>query len=295
MSIRRDAQQTPQDRVVVVTGASGAGRSTAINALEDLGFEAIDNLPLSLVPRLLEDRASDHPVALGIDVRNRDFTTRELLGLLDRLHRSDTIRAELVFLDCDHDVLLRRYSETRRRHPLATEMPPDAAVARELELLAPFRARADVLIDTGEMTPHDLRMEMQRWFDPHSDVAMTVSAHSFSYKRGTPPGLDMMFDCRFLRNPHWVEALRPLDGRHPDVAAHVHADPRFDGFVERVRALVEFALPAHVEEGRTHVAIGFGCTGGRHRSVAVAEKLSRTLEQAGWHVSIRHREIERRT
>ena len=285
-------QSKREHRVVLVTGASGAGRSTALDALEDLGFEIIDNLPLSLVPRLFQGAPLERPIALGIDVRNRDFTLDTLAALLDGFARDPAVAAELIYLDCEPEVLLRRYSETRRRHPLASDMPPDAAVEREIALLAPLRARADLRIDTTAMTPHDLRAEIARWYYPGEAGRLSLSLHSFSYKRGAPPGLDMMFDCRFLRNPHWVPELRARDGRDAAVAAHVMDDPHHGPFLAQLEALLGLVLPAHLEEGRTHVAIGLGCTGGQHRSVTVVENLAQRLAQAGWQVSIRHRELE---
>lgn len=283
-----------RQRVILLTGPSGAGRTTAIRILEDLGYEAIDNLPLSMVPRLLSGLSPERPLALGVDIRNRDFRTETLTRLLDELDRSSAIRSEVLYLDCRQDVLLRRFSETRRPHPLMTEMPPDLAVAREVEILQPIRDRADVLLDTSALSPHELQAALTDRYALTDGMQLSVSLHSFSYKSGTPQGLDMMFDCRFLANPHWVPELRPHDGRNPAVAEHVAADPRYEEFRRRVRELIEFVLPQHRAEGRTHVAIGFGCTGGRHRSVALAENLCETLAQAGWQVSIRHREIERR-
>ncbi|HPD93005.1 MAG: RNase adapter RapZ [Rhodobacter sp.] len=281
-------------RVVMVTGPSGAGRSTAINALEDLGFEAIDNLPLSLIPRLLDGPPLPRPLALGLDVRNRDFSSEALIELVDRLHRLPGVAADLLYLDCDADTLVRRFSETRRRHPLSPEDSPVTGVAHELELLTPVRDRADVLIETGSLTPHNLRAEIARWFAPRSGRPMTLSVQSFSYKRGLPRGVDMVFDCRFLANPHWVEDLRALDGRDPAVAAHVESDPRFDDFFRRVHELIASLLDAFVDEGKTSLTIAFGCTGGKHRSVALAEKMARTLADQGWRVAKRHRELERR-
>lgn len=280
-------------RVVLVTGPSGAGRSTAIAALEDLGYETIDNLPLSLVPRLI-DGPLRQPLALGIDVRNREFSAAGLIELIDRLTRTPELHLEVLFLEARPEVLSRRYSETRRRHPLAPSEAPEVGIAQEIDLLIPIRARADVLIDSSDMTIHDCRAEIGRLFDMGKRERLSVSVHSFSYKRGVPRGLDMMFDCRFLANPHWVPGLRPLTGLDPAVAAHVAADTRYEEFVSRVRALLLFVLPAHVEEGRSHVAVGFGCTGGQHRSVAVTEAIARALAEAGWHVSKRHRELERR-
>lgn len=298
MTEDRAGAQTGQgnggQRVVLVTGPSGAGRSTAIAALEDLGYEVIDNLPLSLVPRLLDGPPIGHPVALGIDVRNRDFSAARLIELIDRLTRAPELSLEVLFLDASPEELVRRYSETRRRHPLSPSSAPLQGITQEIDILAPIRVRADVLIDTTGLSPHDLRAELAHWFEQSATQRLAVSLHSFSYKRGVPRGLDMMFDCRFLSNPHWVESLRALDGLHPAVAAHVAADPRHAAFFTQVRDLLLFLLPANVEEGKSHLAVGFGCTGGQHRSVALTESMAKALAEAGWQVSKRHRELERR-
>lgn len=281
-------------RLVLVTGPSGAGRSTAINVLEDLGFEAIDNLPLSLIPRLLDGPGRPTPLALGLDVRNRDFSASNVIELIDRLTRSPEYAPEVLFLDCAPEVLVRRYNETRRRHPLAPDGSPLTGVTNEMDLLGPIRSRADVLVDTSELSPHDLKAELTRWFDIRTDHGLSVSLHSFSYKRGVPRGVDLMFDCRCLANPHWEAGLRKLDGQDAAVQAFVASDPRFDEFFARIRDLILFLLPAHLDEGKSHLSIGFGCTGGQHRSVTLAEKMAVALAEAGWPVSIRHRELERR-
>ncbi|WP_343080139.1 RNase adapter RapZ [Ostreiculturibacter nitratireducens] len=281
-------------RVVLVTGPSGSGRSTAIDALEDLGYEPIDNLPLSLVPRLLEGPPINCPMALGIDVRNREFSTGGMIELIDYLTRIPSVIPEVLFLDCSNSELRRRYGETRRRHPLAKAEDPDAAIAQEIDILAPIKARADVLIDTSELSPHDLKAEIARWFAQADEARLSISVQSFSYKRGAPRGLDLMFDCRFLRNPHWEPALRALDGRDPVAAAYVEADPRYAAFCDKILDLLALLLPAQLEEGKSHLAVGFGCTGGQHRSVTIAEKVAKALAEAGWQVSKRHRELERR-
>ncbi|TWI37044.1 RNase adapter RapZ [Paracoccus sulfuroxidans] len=281
-------------RVVLVTGPSGAGRSTAINVLEDLGFESIDNLPISLIPRLLDGPVRPVPLALGIDVRNRDFSVANLIELIDRLTRTPDYALEVLYLDCSTEQLMLRYNETRRRHPLSAEGSPQDAIMLEHDMLRPIRTRADVLVDTTELSPHDLKAELALWFDARQGRVLTVSVQSFSYKRGVPRGVDMMFDCRFLANPHWKPELRPLDGRNAAVQEYVMADPRFEEFFTKVRDLILFTLPAHVQEGKAHVAIGFGCTGGQHRSVTTAEKMADALANEGWQVSIRHRELERR-
>lgn len=282
-------------RIVFVTGPSGAGRSSAINVLEDLGFEAIDNIPLSLIPRLVDgDLPTARPLALGIDVRNRDFSAEGLLQLYDTLSTHLNTRVDLLYVDCSTEVLVRRYSETRRRHPLAPDESPVDGVIREKALLTDVSNRADILLDTSELSVHDLRAEMEGWFGPVTGQGMAVSVQSFSYKRGLPQGLDMVFDCRFLRNPHWSPELRPFTGLDLEVAAYVADDPRYEEFVDRLTGLILLILPACISEGKAHFAIGFGCTGGKHRSVAVTENVAAALAQEGWRVSIRHRELERR-
>ncbi|PTX57282.1 UPF0042 nucleotide-binding protein [Litoreibacter ponti] len=281
-------------QLVFVTGPSGAGRSTAINVLEDLGFEAIDNLPLSLIPRLLDGPPLGRSMALGVDVRNRDFTTKALMKLLDRLPERADMKVSLLFLDARKDVLIRRYSETRRPHPMSPDEGLEAGIEREAELLAAIRARSDMLIDTSDLSPHELRESLTGMFGAPEDQRLSVSLQSFSYKRGVPHGVDMVFDCRFLRNPHWEAELRPLTGEDPKVAEYVQQDPRYAEFFAKIRELTEMLLPAYREEGKSYLTIGFGCTGGRHRSVSVAENMAEALANKGWQVSIRHREMERR-
>ncbi len=292
-AVMDDSPKAPQ-HVVLVTGPSGAGRSTAINALEDFGFEAIDNIPLGLIPRLLEGPALSRPLALGVDIRNRDFTVEGLLGLRRALDGQPLVQAQLLYLDAAPEVLARRYSETRRRHPLSPDSAYTDGIARELSLLEPARSAAEILIDTSELSPHDLRAQLAGWFAQDEAQQLAVSVQSFSYKRGLPQGLDTVFDCRFLDNPHWVPELRAKTGLDPEVRAHVQADPRFAPFLEKIVDLALFMLPACTEEGKAHLSFGFGCTGGQHRSVMVTETVARALADRGWQVSTRHRELERR-
>ncbi|AVW92246.1 RNase adapter RapZ [Celeribacter baekdonensis] len=287
-------QSKSQRRVVLITGPSGAGRSTAINALEDLGYEVIDNLPMSILPRLLQAHGLTRPLALGLDVRNRDFSVNALIEVIDELTRNPDHDAEVLYLDSSPEVLIRRYSETRRRHPLAPAETVQDGVAREIDLLAPIRARADILIDTSGMTPHQLRDEIERWFAEGTQADMALTIQSFSYKRGMPRGVDMVFDVRFLANPYWEPALRALNGTDPKVQEYVQRDPRFAAFFGKVLELTLLLLPAYREEGKKHLSIAFGCTGGQHRSVTLAEILSKALAEHDWQVSIRHRELERR-
>lgn len=280
--------------VVIVTGPSGAGRSTAVKALEDLGYEVIDNLPLSLLPRLLDGPQCGRPLALGIDVRNRDFAPNVLSDIIEDLRGRDDVNGQVLYLDASEDVLVRRYSETRRRHPLSPDGAPLTGILHEIAMLRPIRDFADILITTTELSPHDLKDDIQRLFAVDDGPMLGITLHSFSYKRGLPRGLDIVMDCRFLRNPHWEPSLRTKDGRDPEVDAYVAADDRFDEFFAKMQDLVSMLLPAYKDEGKSYLSIGFGCTGGQHRSVAVTEKLAQALELQGWPVSIRHRELERR-
>tara|TARA_R110002020_G_scaffold226366_1_gene436798 strand:- start:738 stop:1658 length:921 start_codon:yes stop_codon:yes gene_type:complete len=286
-------QPLPGRRVVLVTGPSGAGRSSALNVLEDAGFEAIDNLPLRLLPALLDGNAQDRSMALGIDTRNRDFSTNVVVDLLAQLRLRSDCTVDLLYLDCDTDTLLRRYSETRRRHPLAPADRPAIGIQREQDLLRPIRERADVLIDTSSLNIHQLRAEVEHWFAPDGRHHLSVSVQSFSYKRGLPRAVDTLYDCRFLRNPYWEPTLRHLNGTDSDVAAHVTGDPRFAEFADKVLDLSLLLLPAYRDEGKSHFSIAFGCTGGQHRSVAMAELHALRLAEHGWQVSIRHRELDR--
>jgi UPF0042 nucleotide-binding protein len=278
-------------RVVLLTGPSGAGLSTASNALEDAGFETIDNLPLGLVLSLLDQTDMDRPLALCLDMRNRDFSAQRFLDLMAELARRVEIDMQLLYLDCRPEQILHRYSSTRRRHPI-TQAPNLAdAIRYEIDLLRPLANRADILIDTSEMNPHELRAEVEKWFAPQGNHQMAVQVQSFSYKRGLPRGVDFVFDCRFLRNPHWEPKLRPLDGRDDEVQCYVSGDPRYPTFFEHVLGLARFVLPAARDEGKSYLTLAFGCTGGRHRSVTLAERLSQALAQEGWQVSLRHREL----
>ena len=286
------APRAAASELVLVTGPSGAGRTTAIRALEDVGYETIDNIPFSLVDRLVEGGARG-PVALGIDVRNRDFSVEAAQALTDRLRRDGRLAARLLYLDCAAAALVARFSETRRRHPMSPGGGVEEGVVAERALLAPLMDSADVLLDTTAFTVHDLKREVQRHFGPEGGMDLALTVQSFSFKRGMPRGLDMAFDVRFLANPHWVDALRPLTGRDAAVGGHIRDDPRFAPFYDRLRDLVLGTMPAYREEGRSHIAIGFGCTGGRHRSVYIAERLGADLAEAGWRVSTRHRELDR--
>jgi UPF0042 nucleotide-binding protein len=290
----RSSLESHEHRLILITGPSGAGRSTAFHALEDLGYEVIDNLPFTLIPRLIDGPPLERPIALGIDVRNRDFNATAVIELIDTRSRDPRVTMDVLYLDCAPAVLICRYSQTRRRHPLTEAATPAEGIASEIDILEPIRARASHLIDTSEMSPHDLKAELGQRFEPGKGRHLAISIQSFSYKHGLPRGLDMVFDCRFLTNPYWQSELRDKDGRETAVAAHVESDPKFAEFFQRLQGFILMLLPTQIVEGKAYLAIGFGCTGGQHRSVVVVEKLAKVLAEAGWQVSKRHRELERR-
>jgi UPF0042 nucleotide-binding protein len=261
-------------RLILVSGPAGAGRTTAIRSLEDLGFEAIDNLPLDLVNSVLKPKKASEKIAIGLDTRGRDFSVEGLLGLLKSLSRLEHVDFELFYLSCTMEVLLRRYSETRRRHPLADGKSPHEGIEQELILLEPIRHKADILIETSELTPHDLKASIKKLFFNTGVNLLSISLKSFSYKRGLPRGTDMTLDCRFLKNPHWQDELRNKTGLDSSVSEFVASDPKFSKFIEKVTKLLLFLLPSFKEEGKSSVEIGFGCTG-----VSIGPLLSRKQSQ----------------
>lgn len=280
-------------RLLVVTGLSGAGRSTALKALEDMGYEAVDNLPLSLLPSLIGPRAAMAPLAIGVDVRTRDFAVPSLVKTLDELTAGRAIDLKLLFLDCDDDHLERRFTETRRRHPLALERPVADGIRLERQRVWPLRDRADLVIDTSNLAPGDLKRLLQGHFALTSQPGVTVVVTSFSYRHGLPRDADLVFDMRFLRNPHYVPALQPLSGRDRAVGAFIEADPDFAPRFEEMAAWLDHLLPRYEAEGKSYLTIAVGCTGGRHRSVYVAERLAARLAVDGRRVALMHRDLDR--
>lgn len=282
-------------KLVLVTGRAGAGRTTAINALEDLGFERIDTPPLAFVPAILRRLLDGAPrrVAVGVHARSIDFSVENFLTMRAALDEIPNLETSVVFLDGHDEALRRRYTETRRRHPMA----PGETLERGLELdrreMAPLRGHADVVIDTSEMTTADLRRSLHRHLAASKAVGPTLSIVSFAYKHGLPVDADLVFDCRFLRNPHYEASMRMMDGRDASVRDYIAADDRFERFVGLLREQARLLLPAFDAEGKSYVTIAFGCTGGRHRSVALAELFSQTAAELGWRPLIRHRELAR--
>ncbi|MBR0657115.1 RNase adapter RapZ [Plastoroseomonas arctica] len=279
--------------VVLVTGLSGAGKASILNVLEDLGFETVDNPPLSVLEALVGDGAQ--ALAAGVDCRTRDFDAAAAMRLLDRLRMRPDIAVTLVFATAEPDVLLRRFTETRRRHPLAPGGPLGNRVAdgiaRETGLMAPLVDAADLIVDTTDLPLPDMRRLIERRFRPEGGPGLAVTVMSFAYPKGLPREADLVFDLRFLTNPHYNPALRPLTGRDAAVAAFIEADPDFPAFWANLTALLAPLLPRYAVEGKKYLTIAFGCTGGKHRSVLAAERLAHHLHHDGWRVDLIHREI----
>ena len=282
----------PAPRISVLTGMSGAGKTVALKALEDLGHESVDNLPLSLIDELVgPGRRNPRPLAVGIDIRTRDFTTDRLAARLDALAALPGAVVRLIFLDCGDDVLRRRFSETRRRHPLAADGPLREAIGRERALLAPLRERADAVIDTSVLNHAGLKRRLAGVCGSDGAPAPALSLISFAYRHGLPPEADIVFDVRFLANPHYRPELAGLSGRDAAVAAHIEADPGFAPFFGALAALLAAALPGYRAEGKSYLTIAIGCTGGRHRSVFVVEKLAALLAARGQAATATHRDL----
>jgi RNase adapter protein RapZ len=278
---------------VLVTGLSGAGKASILRVLEDLGFETVDNPPLAILDALVQEGTG--PIAAGIDARTRGFDPDRALATIARLRKRPGIASWLVFATAEEEVLLRRYTETRRRHPMAPGGPLGSRVqdgiARESALLAPLREAADLLIDTSALPLPELRRMIEARFKDGGTPGLNVNLKSFGFPKGLPREADLVFDLRFLANPHYDAKLRPLTGRDPGVAAYVAADPDFPAFWARLTGFIEPLLPRYVAEGKKYLTIAIGCTGGRHRSVFVVEKMAAHLRQQGWRVDVAHREL----
>jgi RNase adapter protein RapZ len=290
-----DADQ--RQPILLVTGLSGAGMSTVLRALQDLGWEAVDNLPIRLLGQLLATpqagggEAGARPLALGIDSRTRGFSAEGIVKSIKRLRETSKLDVTTLFLDCSGAELDRRYSETRRRHPLADDRPLADGIARERELLEPLRRWADHIVDTTAFSSNDLQAETRRRFGLGERSGPTINVMSFGFARGLPRNADLVFDMRFLRNPHWIEELRPGTGLDEAVADYVRGDPAYESVLSQIETLLATLLPRYHAEGKSYVTIAIGCTGGRHRSVHVAERIGAFLQGLGLHPNIVHRNL----
>lgn len=281
----------PKQRILLVTGMLGAGKTTALRELEDLGWEAIDNLPIQLIERLLGPERHPYPMAFGFDCRTRGFVPVEIIELVKQLTARGDLEITTLFLDCAGAELARRFDETRRRHFLAQDMPVPQGIKAERELMGPLRRWADVLIDTTEFTVNDLKQRIREQFGQSAPQTMTVIVSSFGYSRGMPPAADLVFDMRFLDNPHWQPGLKELTGLDRPVGDFIEANPVFRPSFARMHDLVLDLLPHYAAQGKTYLNIAFGCTGGRHRSVYTAQTMARALRDAGFSPTVLHRNL----
>ena len=289
-----DDPSTPLD-VTIVTGTSGAGRSAAADVLEDLGFFVIDNLPPALIPKVAElgrDREGSR-FALVVDTRAGEYLP-DLESALAEL-RETGARTRVLFLDASDEVLVRRFDATRRRHPVADSHGVSEGIARERELLEEIKGQADIVVDTSELNVHELRDRLREIIGEPADLpsGLQINVVSFGYKHGLPLDVDLVFDCRFLPNPHWIDSLRPLPGTDTKVRRYVMKQEETQKFLEELTGLFSLLLPAYVREGKSYLSIGVGCTGGRHRSVVIAAEIGRLLERLGFRARVHHRDLDR--
>jgi len=291
------APNEPRRRILLVTGLLGAGKTTVLKVLEDLGWETIDNFPIRLLSRLIDNADAPpgddlrQPLAIGFDSRTRGFNPREIISWVKRNSARPDLELTTLFLDCSGLELERRYNETRRRHPLSADRLVSEGIAAERELLEPLRRWADMLVSTSTLSTSDLQQLTREKFALPAGPGMTVTVVSFGFSRGMPPVADLVFDMRFLANPHWDPALRPLTGMDADVGDHIRADPAFQEAFDRIRDLLLMLLPRYEEQGKAYVTVAFGCTGGRHRSVFVAEEMASALRSSGFSPTLLHRNL----
>ena len=275
-------------RLVLVTGVSGAGKSTVLDALEDMGWDTVDNLPTDLLSDFVNssDQCRTVPVAIGMDVRSRGFDPANLPALIKGV---EGVEPEILFLDCSSANLMRRFDKTRRRHPLAPDCPAEDGIARERNLLAPLRNAADGIIDTSDLSPVELMEELRRRYGTSSEPVLTIV--SFGFGHGISRTADLVFDMRFLANPHWVDQLRDLTGNDQAVREYIHRDPAWADSMDRIESLLRDWIPRYWAAGKSYLTIAFGCTGGRHRSVTAALEMAERLRSAGFAPNIRHRDL----
>lgn len=289
---RKSKEASRDNELIVITGLSGSGKASVLKALEDLGYYSVDNLPVDLIPKFAEltrDSVKTHCAALVVDVREGD-ALKHFPRIYARVKR--TVNASLVFLEADEQALLRRFSETRRPHPLGTDTTITKSIQAERKQLASIRAMADLIINTSKFTVHELREFIGERFRGERDGSnIMVYVTSFGYRHGVPPDSDLVFDVRFLPNPNYIPRFKHLTGRHPAVARYIRSFPQTVEFVERISELLIYLIPHYIREGKSYLTIAFGCTGGHHRSVMMADQIRKNLAQAGFKAKVQHRDI----
>jgi len=278
-------------RILLVTGMLGAGKTTALHELEDLGWESIDNFPIRLLNRLVDAKMAGTPLAIGFDCRTRGFIPADIIKRVKHWIEVDGLSITTLFLDCAGHELERRFNETRRRHFLAGDLPVSSGISAERELLSPLRRWADVLIDTTDFSTNDLKQTIREQFRQTAPQKMTVTVSSFGFARGKPPTADLVFDMRYLDNPHWQEGLREKTGLDAPVGEFIEQSAVFASTFDKIKSLLLELLPSYAEQGKAYVNIAFGCTGGRHRSVYTAEKMAQVLREGGFSPTVLHRNL----
>lgn len=282
-------------RLVLISGLSGAGKSIALKQFEDLGWEVADNIPLSLLSLFMEEigRQGGKNIAVGVDTRTKGFSAVDLISHITQLREKGHNHISLLYMECDELVLQRRFTETRRRHPLSNDRPVVDGIRREMQMLEPLKGAADYLIDSTLLSLPDLRRMLVAQFSLEDHSALTTTVISYSFKKGVPREADLVFDVRFLQNPHYVENLQPLTGQNADVVEFVSKDPAFKPFIEQLDAMLDLLLPRYQAEGKSYLTIAIGCTGGKHRSVCVAENIHDRIERKGYFTHLVHRDMEK--
>jgi len=293
---RRRESAVPHDtrkELVVITGMSGSGKASVLKAFEDMGYYSVDNMPIELVPRFVDMTLHSSEIertALVVDIREGHGLER-LPRILDEVRSK--LKVRVIFLETSDEALVRRFSETRRPHPLGTKQTVKAAIQLERKILAPIRAKADIVVDTSKFTVHELRAHIIDRFQAATPAKnIFISTVSFGYRKGVPDDADLVFDVRFLPNPHFIPELRPFTGTHPKVAKYVMAFPQTHEFIKRIAELLVYLLPHYIREGKSYLTVAFGCTGGQHRSVLIAQEMQKALGDAGYQVKVQHRDAK---
>ena len=279
--------------LIIVIGQSGAGRTTVIHILDDQGFDTLDNVPVHLIPRVASRELVDKPLALGLDIRSKSFSVQNLMREISNWEALSRSRVVILFLQCSLNILIKRFSLTRRPHPVPGEDSLELSIKRELNLIAPLRDKADLVLDTSNTSPNELRLKLGSIFPLANNRNIQIILQSFSFRKGSPSGLDMIFDCRFLKNPNWEDDLKNLNGTDTDVKNYLYKDKSWESFNNSLIKMMSTIIPSFEREGKSYLSIGLGCTGGQHRSVFVAEQLFEHLLDKDYDVKILHTTLQK--
>ena len=279
--------------LIIVIGQSGAGRTTVIHILDDQGFDTLDNVPVHLIPRVASRELVDKPLALGLDIRSKSFSVQNLMKEISNWEALSRSRVVILFLQCSLDILIKRFSLTRRPHPVPGEDSLELSIKRELNLIAPLRDKADLVLDTSNTSPNELRLKLGSIFPLANNRNIQIILQSFSFRKGSPSGLDMIFDCRFLKNPNWEDDLKNLNGTDTEVKNYLYKDKSWVSFNNSLIKMMSTIIPSFEREGKSYLSIGLGCTGGQHRSVFVAEQLFEHLLDKDYDVKILHTTLQK--